>query len=583
MVRKGTTRRLASRALRRCARLLVAALFAGLALLAVPVGAQAAEQRLVATDGAGSHTFGVSVAVDGDTAVVGAPNADDFRGAVYVFTRSGDSWTQTAKLTASDGAGGDSLGVSVAVDGDTIVAGANTLQGSVYTFARTGGDRTQTAKLTASDGAAADQLGSSVAVDGDTIVAGAYLDDFGANGNQGSVYTFARTGGDRTQAAKLTASDGATGDNLGSSVAVDGDTIVAGANGDAVGANGDQGSVYTFARAGGDRTQTARLIASDGAPSDALGNSVAVDGDTIVAGANGDDVGANANQGSVYTFARAGGDRTQTARLIASDGAPSDALGNSVAVDGDTIVAGANGDDVGANADQGSVYTFARAGGDRTQTARLIASDGAAGDQLGSSVAVDGDAIVAGAPFDDVGANANQGSASIFFTAAFSGGGGGDGGGGGTGTEGPAGSASCSDGVDNDGDGRVDAADSGCAGVGAFVRLTPNLLRPSASARQVGRKVVVRIRGRMLGNGGRACEGRLRIGTRAGGRRVVTRIARMGTNCRYTKQYSFPVSRLPRRLRSRSKRLVLSVSVRYQGNAGLGPDLSPTRPVKVRR
>ena len=552
--------------------------------------AEALEQKLIASDGQPNDFLGSSVAVDGDTAVVGASGDDGQKGAVYVFTRSGDSWTQTAKLTASDGAAEDQLGTSVAVDGDTIVAGAyghnvgaNDNQGAVYTFARTGAAvRQETATLTASDGAGGDQLGLSVAVDGDTIVAGAPFDD-GANANQGSAYTFARTGGDRTQTARLTASDGAAEDQLGRSVAVDGDTIVAGAPFDDA-PNPAQGSVYTFARTGlAARLETAKLTTSDGAATDFLGFSVAVEGDTIVAGALRDDVGANDSQGAVYTFARAGlAARQETAKLTASDGAAADLLGVSVAVEGNTIVAGALRDDIGANADQGSAYTFARTGANRTETAKLTATDGAANDEFGFSVAVEGDTIVAGAHLDGVGASSQQGSASIFFAAGSTSGGGG-GGGGGTGTEGPAGSASCGDGVDNDGDGRTDATDSGCAGGGAFARLTPNLLRPSASARQMGRKVVVRIRGRMVGNGGRPCEGRLKIGTRAGGRRVVTRIARMGTNCRYTKQYSFPVKRLPRRLRPRSKRLVLNVSVRYQGNAGLNPDLSPTRPVKVRR
>ena len=219
----------------------------------------------------------------------------------------------------------------------------------------------------------------------------------------------------------MTASDGAAGDYLGVSVAVAGETIVAGASGDDVGANQNQGSAYTFARTGAvARTETAKLSASDGAAFDQLGVSVAVAGETIVAGASGDDVGANENQGSAYTFARTGAAaRTETAKLSASDGAAGDYLGYSVAVAGETIVAGAYGDDVGANQNQGSAYTFARTGAvARTETAKLSASDGAAGDYLGVSVAVAGETIVAGAYGDDVGANADQGSASIFFAPA---------------------------------------------------------------------------------------------------------------------------------------------------------------------
>jgi hypothetical protein len=402
---------------------LTLALAAALALiftLVLASPAAALEQKLTASDGAAGDWLGNSVAIDGDTLVVGASYGNAKKGAVYIYQRLGDSWTQTAKLTASDGTGGDLLGYSLAIDGDTIVAGApddsggtHASRGSVYTFARTGAAaRTETAKLTASDGGEFHGLGQSVAIDGDTIVAG---------GNQGSVYTFARTGAAaRTETAKLTASDGAAGDGFGRSVAIEGDTIVAGAWTDDVGANANQGSVYTFARTGAAaRTETAKLTASDGAESDHLGYSLAIDGDTIVAGAWADD-GTGGNQGSVYNFARTGAAaRTETAKLTASDGAFDDSLGSSVAIDGDTIVAGAVVDDVGANSDQGSVYTFARTGAAaRTETAKLTASDGAAGDGFGRSVAIDEDTIVAGAVVDDVGDNVDQGSASVFFAAA---------------------------------------------------------------------------------------------------------------------------------------------------------------------
>ena len=331
-------------------------------------------------------------------------------------------------MTATDGAAGDQLGISVAIDGDTILAGAprddigaNADQGSVYAFGRAGGGpRNETAKLTATDGAAGDQLGVSVAIDGDTIVAGAALDDVGANAEQGSAYTF-RSGAARTETAKLTATEGAAGDQLGFSVAIDGDTIVAGALLDDVGANAEQGSAYTFTSTGAAaRTETAKLTASDGAAGDELRFSVAIDGDTVVAGAALDTFGTSRAQGSAYTFVRAGAAaRTETAKLTATDGTAFDELGVSVAIDGDTILGGAFFDTVGTSGAQGSAYTFARGGEQaRTETAKLTASDGAAGDVLGFSVAVDGTTILAGAPFDDAGANTDQGSASVFFAPA---------------------------------------------------------------------------------------------------------------------------------------------------------------------
>ena len=226
--------------------------------LAAP--ASALEHKLTAADGAASDRLGASVAIDGDTAVVGAPLASAARGAAYVFVRFGDSWINTAKLTTADGAVGDRLGASVAIDGDTIVAGAPGVdvegrfgtkqdQGSAYTFACTGAAaRRETATLsTFILGAGGDRLGSSVAIDGNVIVAGAPgVDGEGRHGtvvDRGSVYTFTRAGtAQRTPAAGLTALDGAANDMLGDAVAIDGDTIVAGAPNHDVGVNQNQGS-----------------------------------------------------------------------------------------------------------------------------------------------------------------------------------------------------------------------------------------------------------------------------------------------------------------------------------------------------
>ena len=235
----------------------------------------------------------------------------------------------TAELTASDGATNDKLGISVAVSGSTIVAGAfnrNNLQGAVYVFSEpsAGGwvDATQTAELTASDGAASDELGRSVAVSGSTIVAGA----IGHNNDHGAVYVFSEPGSggwvDATQTAELTASDGGNFDRLGLSVALSGSTIVAGAPNHN---SNDQGAVYVFSEPGSggwvDATQTAELTASDGTGGDLLGWSVAVSGSTIVAGAP-QIANNNTTEGAVYVFSEPGSggwvDATQTAKLTAS-------------------------------------------------------------------------------------------------------------------------------------------------------------------------------------------------------------------------------------------------------------------------
>jgi FG-GAP repeat len=376
--------------------------------------ATALQQQLTAGDGAATDHFGSSVAIDGDTAVVGAEIANGGRGALYVFTRSGDTWTNTAKLTASDGAANDNLGHDIAIFGDQIVASAeraNDDRGAVYTFARTGGAvRTETAKLTASDNESGDRLGCSVAVSADGIVAGACGDDV-ANINQGSIYTFAATGAAaRTETGKLTASDGGAQDSLGGSVDINGGQIVGGAPEATIGANAVQGAVYTFAAAGPvARTQTAKLTASDGTANDELGYSVAASDTVIAAGAVDD------GAGSVYTFAPTGAaSRTETAKLTASDGVTNDSLGFPVGASNDEIVSGAH-----VAGGTGAVYAFAASGAAaRTETARLTAADAANGDNFGIGVAISGDEILGGASTDTVGGNAAQGSATVFYSPA---------------------------------------------------------------------------------------------------------------------------------------------------------------------
>jgi hypothetical protein len=290
------------RAERRLAAAACAAI-AALALFCAPAlgsPAAAAQQKLTdAGTGAGSGgQLGLAVAVDGDTLVLGDPAGAGGAGVVDVFGRIGDTRVRTARLAASDGSPGDSIGGAVAIDGDTIVGGASgdgpgrnaTDQGSLYTFARTGAsDRSETAKLTGAAGAAGARLGFSVAIDGDTIVAGAPGLTLGSNARQGAVYTFTRSGDPaRPPTAILAAREGGTDQALGSSVAIDGETIVAGAPGDTVSGKAQQGSAYLFATSGAPvRTQTAKLLDPDGVKNAVLGFSVAVDRGTIAAGAPG--------------------------------------------------------------------------------------------------------------------------------------------------------------------------------------------------------------------------------------------------------------------------------------------------------
>ncbi len=322
-----------------------------------------------------------------------------------------DPLIQSTELTAEDGQAGDFFGAAVAFSGNMIVVGAeshevgsNPNQGAVYVFEKQGSSWTQTAELTASDGALDTGLGSSVAVSGNTIVAGASLREVETHAEQGTVYVFEKSGPDWTQVAELTASDGAYDDKLGTSVAMEDGIIVAGAPNHKVGSNQHQGAAYVFEKpAGGwkDGTQTAELTASNGVAANELGTAVAIEGETIVAGAPNyrSDV---TTAGSVYVFEKpAGGWKTgtQTAELTASDGVVDDALGLSVAISGDTIVAGAPFHKTGST--HGAVYVFEKppAGWkDGIQTAELTPSDGDEEHSFGFSVAMSQSTIFVGAP-----------------------------------------------------------------------------------------------------------------------------------------------------------------------------------------
>ena len=353
--------------------------------------------------------FGKAIAIDGNYAVVGSSYMKD--GCVYVLHYDGTSWKNIARLMMNsnlDSAIGFSFGSSVGISGNTIVVGAyhSGKDGRVFVFEKSTGEWTDMANpivLKPSDSEDDDLFGYSVAISGDNIVVGAYQDD--DNGaNSGSAYVFTKPSGgwtDMTETAKLTASDGVDYDSFGYSVSISGDNIVVGAHQDH---GAFSGSAYVFTKPSGgwvSMTETAKLMASDGAAFDRFGCSVGVSGDNIVVGAWLDDDG-EANSGSAYVFTKPSGgwvDTTETAKLTASDAEESDILGRSVSISGDNIVAGAYGD--GDNGlESGSAYVFTKPSGgwtDMTETAKLTASDAKKGDRFGIVVATSNANIMIGA------------------------------------------------------------------------------------------------------------------------------------------------------------------------------------------
>ena len=382
-------------------RLIVEDRLAEYPLVVDPTWSQA--QELTAPDGAAGDRFGYAVSVSGDTAVIGAAYQHNEQGGAYVFVRSAGAWSLQQELSAADGAAGDGFGWSVSVTGDTALIGApnkNNGQGAAYVFVRSGGVWNLQQELSAADGAASDGFGSSVSVTGDTGLVGAP----NKTGIRGAAYVFVRTGGAWSQQQELTASDGAGNDRFGASVSIGGDTSVIGA----YNKNNAQGAAYVFTRSSGSWSQQQKLTASDGAAGNQFGWSVSVSGETAVIGAPGS-VMNGILQGSAYAFGSSAGQWTQQQELTASDGAVNDRFGYSVSVSGNTAIVGA----FQKNNTYGAAYGFVWNAGGWNRQQKFTASDGALLAYFGSSVSVSGDTAVIGAPGGAIHSSA-QGAAYVF-------------------------------------------------------------------------------------------------------------------------------------------------------------------------
>jgi hypothetical protein len=394
-------------------------------------GACSLHQKFEAIDAASFDRAGQAVGISGDYAAVGAdlanPGSVHLGGVVYVLFRNGAGpslWGEVAQLSPSDAQSGDTFGVSVAIDGDLLVAGADgedavaPAAGAAYIFRRDQGGPGawgEVIKLTPSQGQTLDSFGRRVAISGNTVVIGAP----GVVGYTGEVYVFERNlGGPDNwgEAALLTASDAATGDYFGTAIAIDGDTILVGAH-----ENDDtgfaSGAAYILQRDGQNPqawNEVVKLLAPDAAAYDYFGNAVALHGDVAVVCAwQDDDLGSNS--GAAYVFGRnQGGPEAWgfVTKLTAADGVEGDMFGSSAAATANAIVIGAmlHGDVPGSN---GAAYVFTTCDGDWTQTGKLVASQPAFFDTFGTSVDASGDTVIVGSPYDD-GSAPDAGAAFIF-------------------------------------------------------------------------------------------------------------------------------------------------------------------------
>jgi hypothetical protein len=396
--------------------------------------------------------FGLSIAIDNNTLVVGATgessdatginddqenNLKRGSGAAYIFTKRGNNWVQQAYLKASNTSTGDSFGRSVGIHGQTLVVGApfedsnatvvngdqdNTEalnSGAVYVFTRNGDSWSQQAYLKASNTDAYDFFGFSVAIDNNTIVVG----------SAGAAYVFIQRNSSWIQQAYLQAPVAVLQSEFGKIVAISDNTIVIGATsfGEINSSAGSrQGAAFVYIRQNGVWNQQAILTASNAHGSAQFGNSVAISGDSIVVGArfednNGSNVRSSRDaSGAAYVFTRNNGIWKQQSRLQATNTEAEDRFGGKVAIVDNTIVIGANGEDsssIGINPDpadngsnaSGAAYVFTRNNGIWNQQAYMKASNTEQFDLFGSSLALTRDTVVVGTHFEDSNATGSNG------------------------------------------------------------------------------------------------------------------------------------------------------------------------------
>ncbi|MDX2118515.1 MAG: GC-type dockerin domain-anchored protein [Planctomycetota bacterium] len=382
------------------------------------------EARLVAADGFASDQFGRSVSISGNTAVVGAVGADlpgkNNAGAIYVFQRSGTTWTQVTKLTASDSAAGDQLGVSVDFDGDTILSGAPTktgtagsAQGAAYVFTRTAGVWSQQAKLLDSIGASGDQFGASVALQGDTCVVASPFDDVTLT-DRGSASVFTRSSGLWTKRTTLNPGDGLAFDNFGNCVAIDNGTIVVGASSHDLTTNGNQGAIYVFTGSGATWLQQSKLTRPSPAGNDFFPTSIAIQGDTVVAGFQSFDGIVGANQGAGVYFSRAGTIWTSGQFFQPNETQAGALIGSSVTISDQFVGIGSFSYSKTATG-QGAAFAFRRVSGGEPSRALTIAPPTPEADaNFGNRMASDGTRLVVGVPNENAGGQTDAGAVYIY-------------------------------------------------------------------------------------------------------------------------------------------------------------------------
>lgn len=361
------------------------------------------EKKLIASDSDRANQFGNSVSIFRKQAIVGAYYDDQYgrgSGAAYVFEESRGEWNEEAKLLSSDEESHIYFGRSVSIYKNQAIVGAygdndnGLASGSAHIFEKIEGTWTEVAKLTASDGARWDYFGISVSIYEKSAVVGA-SENLGAGSGYertGAAYIFEKIGGTWTEVAKLTASDGAWNDYFGCSVSMYENRIIVGAFSDDDDVE-NSGAAYIFEKFGGKWTEVAKLTASDGRANYRFGNSVSTYGEKVVVGTIGD---VDNPSNSAYVFEKSGGVWNEVAKLTAGDASKRDRFGCSVSIFRSQAVVGT----CPLDERPGAAYIFNKKGDAWVQYDKLTAGNGAVEDRFGVSVSMSPEQVIVGAPTD---------------------------------------------------------------------------------------------------------------------------------------------------------------------------------------
>lgn len=376
--------------------------------------------KLLSSDGESRHNFGYALDVDGQTAAVGAPGWNNegkrYQGAAYIFTRTGNNWTESAILMNEDASAYEGFGNDVTLDSGTLAVGAFAVDrlppnftidaGAVVVYTGAGDSWTRQVTLMPDDLIENNFFGYSVALDGDTLIVGAPT--YGSADNE-SAYVFIRSGNTWSQQGKLTAPGEPAERSFGRNVAIHGDIALVGAPGN-ITPPLEPGVVYIFTRAGGVWSPAGSIAPADSQAGDNFGCDIDFDGQTIVISAC-EAYGTPPDPGKAYVFVRDGNTWTQQAKLIAE--AYDLPLGvAAVALNGNRIVLGSA--DAAKGPDEpiewtGAAFVYERQGTEWTQVQVLYADDAQTDDSFGSAVALSADGLLVGARDKSVSGNDQQG------------------------------------------------------------------------------------------------------------------------------------------------------------------------------